>query len=328
MATHAGMTTEEFDAIVKEWMATAKHPRFKRSYTEVVYQPMIELLTYLRANGFKTYIASAGGVEFMRAIAEKVYGVPPEQVIGSSIKTKFELGEGNPVLRRMAELDFIDEAAGKPVGIHKFIGRRPILAFGNSDGDLQMLQWTAAGAGLRFMGLVHHTDTEREWAYDRQLSIGKLDKALDEATAKGWVVVDMKNDWKRVFAFEQTGKRDPASSSSLDGVEWRLVEISGKPVAVSAGEPQPFVTFDATKKLATGYAGCNRFFGGYELEGVALKFGAIGATKRACPDLEEGVETEFFKVLDATNLWRIVDGTLELLSGDVVLARLHPHHGS
>ena len=202
MATHAGMTTEEFDAIVKEWMATAKHPRFKRSYTEVVYQPMIELLTYLRVNGFKTYIASAGGVEFMRTVAEKVYGIPPEQVIGSSIKTKFELWEGKPVLRRLAELDFIDEAAGKPVGIHKFIGRRPILAFGSSDGDLQMLQWTAAGAGPRFMGLVHHTDTERERAYDRQLSIGKLDKALDEAQAKRWTVVDMKRDWNRVFSFE------------------------------------------------------------------------------------------------------------------------------
>jgi phosphoglycolate phosphatase-like HAD superfamily hydrolase len=202
MATHAGMTTEEFEKIVKEWIATAKHPRFKRPYTDIIYQPMLELLTYLRANGFKTYIASAGGVEFMRAVAEKVYGIPPEQVIGSSIKTKFEMRDGHPALARLPELDFIDEKDGKPVGIHKFIGRRPILAFGNSDGDLQMLQWTAAGAGPRFMGFVHHTDAEREWAYDRQSPIGKLDKALDEALAKGWTVVDMKNDWNRVFVFE------------------------------------------------------------------------------------------------------------------------------
>lgn len=201
-ASHAGMTTEEFDATVKDWFATAKHPRFRRPYNEIVYQPMLELLTYLRGNGFKTFIVSGGGVEFMRAWAEKVYGIPPEQIVGSMGKQKFELRDGKPVIVKLPAVDFIDDKEGKPVGIQKFIGRRPVLAFGNSDGDLQMLQWTAGGPGPRFMGLVHHTDAEREWAYDRTSRIGTLDKALDEARAKGWTIVDMKRDWKRVFAFE------------------------------------------------------------------------------------------------------------------------------
>ena len=203
MATHAGMTTDEFEKNVRDWIATAKHPKTKRPYTEMVYQPMLDLLTYLRTNGFKTFIVSGGGVDFMRVFSEKVYGVPPEQVIGSSGKLKFELRDGKPVLVKLPEIDFIDDKAGKPAGIHKVIGRRPILAFGNSDGDLQMLQWTAAGSGARFMGLVHHTDGDREWAYDRKSSIGQLDKALDEANAKGWTVADMKRDWKRIFAFDK-----------------------------------------------------------------------------------------------------------------------------
>jgi hypothetical protein len=202
MAAHAGMTTGEFEKIVKDWLATAKHPRFKRSFIDMVYQPMLELLAYLRENGFKTYIVSGGGVEFMRPWTEKVYGIPPEQVVGSSIKLKFEMRDGKPVLTRLPEIDFIDDGPGKPVGIQKFIGRRPIAAFGNSDGDLQMLQWTAAGEGRRFMLLVRHTDGEREWAYDRQSPIGRLDKALDEAHNRGWTVVDMKKDWKRIFPFQ------------------------------------------------------------------------------------------------------------------------------
>lgn len=201
--SHTGMTTEEFDGIVKDWLATATHPRFKRPYSDLVYQPMLELLAYLRANGFKTFIVSGGGVEFMRAWVEKVYGIPPEQVVGSMGKQKFEWRGGKPVIVKQPAVDFVDDKEGKPVGIQKFIGRRPIFAFGNSDGDHQMLQWTAAGAGPRFMGLVHHTDAEREWAYDRVSHIGKLDKALDEANQKGWTVVDMKRDWKRVFPFEQ-----------------------------------------------------------------------------------------------------------------------------
>jgi phosphoserine phosphatase len=202
-ATHAGMTTEEFDKIVRDWVASARHPWTKRLYTEMVYQPMLELLACLRANGFKIFIVSGGGIEFMRPWTERVYGIPPEQVIGSSIKTKFELRDGKPVLVRLPEINFIDDKAGKPVGIQQHIGRRPIAAFGNSDGDLQMLQWTAVGAGPRLMLLVHHTDAEREWAYDRKSHVGRLDKALDEAQAKGWTVVDMKSDWKRVFAFEK-----------------------------------------------------------------------------------------------------------------------------
>jgi phosphoserine phosphatase len=203
MASHAGNTTEEFEQIVTEWIGTAKHPRFQRPYTECVFQPMLELLSYLRANGFKTWIVSGGGIEFMRPWVEKVYGIPPEQVIGSSIKTRFEIRDGKPVLVRLPEIDFIDDKGEKPVGIHKFIGRRPIAAFGNSDGDLQMLQWTAAGSGASFCLYVHHTDAEREWAYDRKSSIGRLDKGLDEAKAKGWTVVDMKNDWKMIYPFEK-----------------------------------------------------------------------------------------------------------------------------
>jgi phosphoglycolate phosphatase-like HAD superfamily hydrolase len=198
--THTGMTTDEFFTIVSAWTATAQHPRFKRPYIELVYQPMLELLTYLRANGFRTFIVSGGGVEFMRVFTERIYGIPPEQVVGSSGVLEFRMGkDGKPVLMRLPKVDFIDDKAGKPVGIQKFIGRRPIFAFGNSDGDQQMLEWTAAGSGARFMGLVHHTDAEREWAYDRASHIGRLDKALDEADAKGWTVVDMKRDWKTIF---------------------------------------------------------------------------------------------------------------------------------
>jgi phosphoglycolate phosphatase-like HAD superfamily hydrolase len=200
MATHAGMTATEFEAIVKDWLSTARHPKFQRPHTELAYQPMRELLAYLRSNGFKTYIVSGGGVEFMRPWVEQVYGIPPEQVVGSSIKTKFELRDGKPVLVRLPEVDFVDDRAGKPVGIHKFIGRRPIAAFGNSDGDLQMLQWTCAAPGARFCLIVHHTDAEREWAYDRQSIVGRLDRALDEARSSGWTVVDMRRDWRRIFA--------------------------------------------------------------------------------------------------------------------------------
>jgi haloacid dehalogenase-like hydrolase len=199
MATHAGMTTAEFEKIVRDWLTMARHPRFHRLYTECVYQPMLELLAYLRGNGFRTYIVSGGGVEFMRPWTERVYGVPPEQVIGSSIKTLYEFRDGQPVLMRLPEVNFIDDKDGKPVGINEVIGRRPIAAFGNSDGDQQMLEWTAAGRGARLMLLVHHTDGVREYAYDRKSSVGRLDTVLDEAIAKGWTVVDMKRDWKTVF---------------------------------------------------------------------------------------------------------------------------------
>src|SRR5262249_38181241 len=205
MASHAGTTTEEFEAIVRDWIVTARHPKTGKLYTEMVYQPMLELLAYLPANGFKTFIASAGGIEFMRVFSERVYGVPPEQVIGTSIRTKFELRDGKPVLVRLPEINFLDDGEGKPVGIQMHIGRRPVAAFGNADGDLPMLQWTAARSGRRIWLYVHHTHADREWAYDRDTSsFGRLDKGLDEARTQGWTVVDMKNDWNTIFAFEKT----------------------------------------------------------------------------------------------------------------------------
>jgi phosphoglycolate phosphatase-like HAD superfamily hydrolase len=197
--THSGMTTEEFEKIVQDWVASARHPTTKRPLTEMVYQPMLELLAYLRANGFKTFIVSGGGVEFMRVFAEKVYGIPPEQVVGSSGKLKFDMRDGKPILSKLPAISFIDDKEGKPIGIQTYIGRRPIAAFGNSDGDLQMLQWTAAGSGARFCLYVHHDDAAREFAYDRKSHIGQLDKGLDEAAAKGWAVVSMKEDWKTIF---------------------------------------------------------------------------------------------------------------------------------
>ncbi len=202
MATHAGMTAAEFEKTVKDWIATAKHPTAKRPYTEMVYQPMLEVLAYLRANDFKTFIVSGGGIEFMRPWTGTTYGIPPEEVIGSSIKTKFEMHDGKPVLVRLPKLNFINDKGGKPVAINQHIGRRPIAAFGNSDGDLQMLQWTTAGQGQRFALYLHHTDGDREWAYDRNSSIGRLDKGLDEARVKGWTVVDMKQDWKFIYPHE------------------------------------------------------------------------------------------------------------------------------
>ena len=199
-ATHAGMTVEDFSKEVIDWITTAKHPRFNRPYTELVFQPMLELLTYLRAIGFKTFIVSGGGIEFMRPWMGRVYGIPPEQVVGSSGFVKFDVSpDGKTSLLKLPKIEFIDDGPGKPVGINRFIGRRPIFAFGNSDGDLQMLQYTAGGGGARFMGIVHHTDAEREYAYDGQSEIGKLDKALVEAGKRGWTVVDMKRDWNTIF---------------------------------------------------------------------------------------------------------------------------------
>jgi hypothetical protein len=199
MASHAGNSTADFEESVRGWIAAARHPRFNTPFTDLVFQPMLEVLAFLRARGFKTYIVSGGGIEFMRVWSEEVYGVPPEQVIGSSIEVRFELQDGKPVLVRLPKMDFLDDKEGKPVAIHRFIGRRPIAAFGNSDGDLQMLQWTAHGQGRRLMLLVHHTDEAREWAYDRESHVGRLDKALDEANAKGWTLVDMKRDWRVVY---------------------------------------------------------------------------------------------------------------------------------
>jgi phosphoserine phosphatase len=201
-ASHAGMTSEEFAVMVEDWLKTARHPQFHRPYTDLVYQPMLELLTYLRANGFKTYIVSGGGVEFMRGWADRVYGIPPEQVVGSTIKVRYEERDGEPILMRLAEVEFIDDKAGKPEGIYRSIGKRPIAAFGNSDGDYEMLRWTTSGKGRRLGLIVHHTDAAREWAYDRASRVGRLDRALDEAPRRGWVVVNMKEEWKVIFPFE------------------------------------------------------------------------------------------------------------------------------
>ena len=200
MASHAGMSTEEFEKIAADWIATAKHPKTGKAYTEMVYQPMLELLGYLRKNGFKTYIVSGGGIEFMRPWVEKVYGIPPEQVIGSRIKVEYQLVDGKPILKRLPALDFVDDKAGKPVGIHQLIGRRPIAAFGNSDGDFEMLEWVASGNGLRLAMLVRHDDGDREFAYDRDSHIGRLSRGLDEGPGRGWIITSMKKDWKCVFA--------------------------------------------------------------------------------------------------------------------------------
>jgi len=202
MATHAGITTEEFESIVKEWLSTAKHARFNRPFTDLVYQPMLELILYLQDNDFKTFIVSGGGIEFMRPWVEDVYNIPRDQVVGSSIKTEFVYNNGNPVINRLPEIDFIDDKEGKPVGIHKFIGRKPIFCSGNSDGDLAMMQWTASGEGKRLMLYLHHTDSIREWAYDKKSSVGRLDKGLVEAKKNGWTVIDMKNDWSLIYPFE------------------------------------------------------------------------------------------------------------------------------
>jgi hypothetical protein len=240
MATHTGMTNDDFAQIVTDWIATAKHPVTKRLYTEMVYQPMLELTAYLRANGFKTFIVSGGGIEFMRPWTEKVYGIPPENVVGSSAKVKFELRDGKPVLMRLPEIDFIDDGPGKPVGINEHIGRLPIASFGNSDGDLQMLQYTMGGKGARFALLVHHTDAEREWAYDRNSLVGKLDKALDEAHARGWTVVDMKRSGKpysRSEASENQRTRLHMTTGPVVDQELNWLPSSGRrtPRIVSTG---------------------------------------------------------------------------------------------
>ena len=202
MVSHAGMTTNEFESVVKKWINNAVHPTKNRPYTDLIYQPMMEILDYLQANGFKTYIVSGGGVDFMRAIVTEVYDIPSEQIIGSTIKTEFDINNGKPVIRRLPELDFIDDKEGKPVNINKIIGKKPIFSAGNSDGDLQMMQWTASNTYKSFLLYVHHTDSVREWAYDRDSHIGRFDKGLDEANEKGWTVIDMKEDWKVVYPFE------------------------------------------------------------------------------------------------------------------------------
>ena len=279
LATHAGMTTVEFEKIVKDWIATAKHPTTGKRFLDMTYQPMLEVLAYLRANGFKNYIVSGGGIEFMRAWAEPAYGIAPEQVIGSSVKTQFELRDGQPVIVRLPELNFNDDKGGKPVGINQHIGRRPIAAFGNSDGDLQMLQYTGAGSGTRFCLYVHHTDAAREFAYDRTDHFAKLDKGLDEATAKGWTVVSMKNDWKQVFPFEITAidillQPDATMLKHAAANNARLLGVFPKGFALDATHT-PHITmlqcFVRTADLDKVYAAEEKVFAAADVNAMKLE---------------------------------------------------------
>jgi len=281
MATHAGNTTAEFERIVKDWIATARHPKTGRLFTEMDYQPMLEVLAYLRANGFKTYIVSGGGIEFMRPWADRVYGIPPEQVVGSSVKTQFELRDGKPVLVRLPEVNFVDDHGGKPVGINEHIGRRPVMAFGNSDGDLQMLEWTAGGSGARFCLYVHHDDAAREYAYDREDSLARLDKGLDEAAAKGWTVVSMKNDWKTIHpsASEITAidillKPDATMLQHAAADNKRLLAVYPKGFALDA-EHTPHITllqcFVRTADLEKLYAAVGKVFAAARVTAMKLE---------------------------------------------------------
>jgi phosphoglycolate phosphatase-like HAD superfamily hydrolase len=282
MATHTGNTTVEFDQIVKDWIATAKHPKTGRHYTDMVYQPMLEVLAYLRANGFKTFIVSGGGIEFMRAWTEQAYGIPPEQIVGSSVKTKFELRDGKPVLVRLPELNFNDDKGGKPVGINQHIGRQPIAAFGNSDGDLQMLQYTGAGKGPRFCLYVHHDDAAREYDYDRTDHLAKLDQGLDEAAAKGWTVVSMKDDWKSVFPARQSTltaidillKLDATMLQHAEANNARLLKVYPKGFAIDATH-RPHITmlqcFVRTEDLEKVYAVAGNVLAGAKVNAMKLE---------------------------------------------------------
>lgn len=291
MATHASMTTAEFEAVVENWLATARHPKTGKPYTEMVYQPMLELLDYLRANGFKTYIVSGGGIEFMRPWTDSVYGIPPEQVIGSSIKTKFEVRNGTPVLVRIPELDFIDDKEGKPVAINSHIGRRPCMAFGNSDGDFQMLEWTTAGEGPSLGVFIHHDDSEREVAYDRDSPIGKLARGLDESAERGWTVVSMKRDWAQVYPGDSPAT-DDLSMQSIIG-NWLCEDIDKKGVidiAQSTLELKP----DGT---VAGNTSVNRYSGTVEISDNNFALGPLATTRRAGPPALMDQESRFLAAL-------------------------------
>jgi heat shock protein HslJ len=295
-ATHAGMTVDDFHTLVRDWMRTARHPRFNRPYNKCIYQPMVEVLRYLRANGFKTFIVSGGGVEFMRPWVEEAYGIPPEQVVGSSGVVKFEMRGDEALLMKEPKVEFIDDGPGKPVGINRFIGRRPIMAFGNSDGDLQMLQYTTAKEPSeggrqrpRFALIVHHTDADREYAYDRDSHVGRLDKALDEAKQRGWTVVSMKDDWKTIFP-----KIDDGGNAMLDG-SWVLASLNGKPIA---GD-EISLEFDSAAGRASGSTGVNRWSGGFKFDGQSIKFGPLVTTRRAGPPEAMQLEREFTQALDS-----------------------------
>lgn len=309
MATHAGMTTDEFEAVASDWIESSRHPKTGRLYTEMVYQPMLELLEYLRANDFKTFIVSGGGIDFMRPWTEKVYGIPPEQVVGSSVKTKLEVRDGVPVIVRLPELNFIDDKEGKPVGIQQHIGRRPIFAAGNSDGDFQMLQWTTAGDGPRFALYVHHTDGEREVAYDRESAIGRLDRGLDEGPELGWNFVDMKRDWNRIYP---PLTDDSAASNSLIG-KWLAEDIAGRGAIDRA---QSTIEFQEDGSVS-GSTAVNRYSGKATITGDRIVFGPLAMTRMAGPPAMMDQEAKFNAALQQAAKFRFDgNGLLFLLDAE------------
>ncbi len=313
-ATHAGMTATEFKERVADWIKQAKHARFERRYADLAYQPMLEVLDYLRANGFKTYIVSGGGLDFMRVWAEEVYGIPPEQIIGSQGGVTFQIKDGVSEIVKTGQLDFVDDKEGKPVGIYRQIGRRPILAFGNSDGDKQMLEWTTLGHTPSLGLLVHHTDGEREYAYDRHpKSSGKLDVALDQAAGKNWVLVDMAKDWKAVFS--NSKEKNAVTIDAIVGPTWTLMSINGENVV---DQSNASMIIGAGGKVA-GNAGVNRFSGTAEIGGNKISFGPLLTTRRAGPPALMAQESMFLKAMsDVVAMKMAVDGTLNLVDANEV----------
>jgi heat shock protein HslJ len=312
-ATHAGMTTIEFEKAVRDWIADARHPRFDRPYTSLVYQPMLELLAYLRANGFQTYIVSGGGVEFMRPWTERVYGIPPQQVVGSRGKLRYEVRNGVPILLKLPEIDLVDDKAGKPVGIQQQIGRRPIAAFGNSDGDFEMLEWATSaepGSSRPSFGLiVHHTDAEREFAYDRDSHVGRLDKALTEAPRRGWTVVSMKTDWNSIFPAAPPSTEPREDRISLTG-SWRLVRLDDAPLPAGLEAPTLIVTGDGA---VSGSTGVNRMSG--RVTGAGPLFGPLATTRRAGPPAAMQLEARYLAALGEVDRLEGRDDGLKLFAG-------------
>jgi heat shock protein HslJ/phosphoglycolate phosphatase-like HAD superfamily hydrolase len=343
-ASHTNMTAEDFAGSVREWLKTAKHPKTGLPYNKMVYQPMLELLEYLRASGFKTFIVSGGGIDFMRVFAEETYGIPPEQVVGSSVAAKFEMRDGVSTIIKQPDDPFIDDKEGKPVGIYQHIGRRPIFAAGNSDGDLQMLQYTTIARNSsdttpRFGLIVHHTDAEREWAYDRESHIGKLDKALDEAAQRGWTVVNMKDDWKAIYpgdasakggggANEDSATGNSADAAALENTTWKLVELNGKPVAPAQRGPGAQITFVSRDHTIAANTSINSLSGEYTLTGERLTIAPGAMTKMAGPEPLMQQERAFLAALRAVKSFRINADTLELLDGETVLAKCKAGSGS
>ncbi|MGI9468822.1 MAG: META domain-containing protein [Rubripirellula sp.] len=323
-ATHAGMTTTDFDKRVADWIKQAKHARFDRRYADLAYQPMLEVLDYLRANGFKTYIVSGGGVNFMRVWSEDVYGIPPEQIIGSRVGLAFQVKDGVSEIVKKAELEFVDDKEWKPIGIYQQIGKRPILAFGNSDGDKQMLEWTTLGHAPSLGLLVHHTDGEREYEYDRHpKSSGKLDVALDQAAERKWVLVDMAKDWKSVFS--NSKKNNAVTLDAIIGPTWTLASINGK--KVSEQSTASMILGDGGK--VAGNTGVNRFSGKAEIKGNKISFGPLATTRRAGAPALMAQESMFLKAMSNVVAMKLgANGTLDLVNAnDVIILTFAPNRG-